>query len=155
MDLYDFIRPQLLRILDVATRAEAISQLSTFMVEGAFVGAKLGLEEAILHREKLLSTGIGFGIAIPHARLPNCPDFYIAVGVTRHDIDWRAIDGEPVRLIAMIAGPHDRQREYLQLLSQLTFFLRDEQHRKRLLAASSPLELHQVFERPLATNLLT
>ena len=154
MDLRDFIRPQLLLTLDAENRLAAIRALATAIAGEGLSSQASSLEKAVLHREKLISTGIGLGISIPHARLEICEDFYVAFGIAKRGVDWNAIDDEPVRLIAMVIGPQDRQRDYLQLLSQLTLFLREDNHRKRLLAANCPAELASVFEQSLPSNAL-
>lgn len=147
MNLRNYIRPQLLQILQVESRGEVIDIMSTSIAELWLSDQKTNLQEAILHRERLISTAIGLGIAIPHARLSNCSDFFVAIGVAQNGIKWGSGDKEPVRLISMIAGPEDRQREYLQLLSQLTLFLRDEQNRKQMLTAETSAAILEVFER--------
>ena len=70
-------------------------------------------------REKIVSTGIGMGVAIPHAKLPSFDRFFLAVGLqkVKDGIDWDALDGAPVRLIFMIGGPANQQTDYLKILS--------------------------------------
>lgn len=154
MDLRDFIRPQLLLTLRAENRSGAIRAMANAIARESCSNQASALEKAVLHREKLLSTGIGLGISVPHARLEMCEDFYVALGIAKHGIDWNAIDNEPVRLIAMVVGPQDRQRDYLQLLSQLTLFLRDDTNRKRLLAAECSSELASVLEQSLFSSAL-
>lgn len=150
MNLRRYIRPQLLHILHADSRKAVINTMSQSIAENWLIDQKEALQDAIMHRERLISTGIGLGIAIPHARLSNCPDFFIAIGVAQHGINWGSCDNEPVRLISMIAGPEDRQREYLQLLSHLTLFLRQEQNRKQMLIADTSHAILEVFDRALA-----
>jgi len=71
----------------------------------------------MLEREKIVSTGIGMGVAIPHAKLTSVEDFFIAIGILSKGVQWNALDGGPVRLIFMIGGPDDKQTAYLQILS--------------------------------------
>ena len=62
-------------------------------------------------------TGIGIGVAIPHAKLEGYSDFFIAIGVQKKKgIDWNALDGSDVKLIFMIGGPENKQTEYLKIL---------------------------------------
>lgn len=147
IDLRNYIRPELLQILQAESRSEVIDIMSRSIADQWLSDQKEILEEAILHRERLISTAIGLGIAIPHARLSNCSDFFVAIAVAQNGINWGSGDKEPVRLISMIAGPEDRQREYLQLLSQLTLFLRDEHNRKQMLSADSSADIYEIFER--------
>lgn len=101
---------------------------------------------ALLKREELLSTAIGLGIAIPHAKFKTDKDFFIAIGVHRTGIDWDALDQLPVQLIFLIGGPESRQTEYLQLLAQLTNTIKEEGVRKKLLQLNSAKEILEIFQ---------
>ena len=71
------------------------------------------------------------GVAVPHAKMDNFTDFFIAVGIQKQKgLDWNALDKAPVRLIFMIGGPEDKQSEYLQILSLLTSAIKDVELRK-------------------------
>lgn len=122
------------------------------MVKGLHQAGKLNdpstFYQGIIDRERIVSTGIGMGVAIPHAKFPNVEDFFIAIGIMQKGVEWDALDGTPVRLIFMIGGPDDKQTEYLQILSRLTFALKDEQRRKKLLtyqSAEAIIELLKAF----------
>ncbi len=94
---------------------------------------------AIFHREYLASTGIGLGVAVPHAKMKDFSNFFIAIGIqSKQGLDWNALDKVPVRIIFMIGGPEDKQSEYLQILSQLTLVIKNVDLRKSLLKAQSP-----------------
>ena len=103
--------------------------------------AKLPDEEvffnAIFEREKIVSTGIGMGVAIPHAKLHSYDHFFIALAVLQKPVDWQALDGAPVRIVFMIGGPDDKQTEYLQILSSLTQAIKDDEIREKNLCAAT------------------
>lgn len=101
---------------------------------------------AILEREKLVSTGIGIGVAIPHAKLGGYDDFFIGVGILQKGVDWNAFDGSPVRIIFMIGGPDDKQTEYLQILSGLTMAIKDEDRRRKMLTLNSSEAIMALFK---------
>lgn len=123
--------------LDVVSRDAALRALTDCLEACGKLINKGEFYEAILEREKIVSTGIGMGIAIPHAKLPDYDDFFIAIAVLQKGVDWHALDGAPVRLIFMIGGPDDKQTEYLQILSRLTASLKDEELRKKMLTRNS------------------
>lgn len=103
--------------------------------------------EAVMQRERVISTGIGIGIAIPHAKLAGVEDFHVVIGVVDHEgIDWDAIDHLFVRLVILICGPDDRHREYLQLLSELTKKIKQEKVRQALFSAKNREEVVKIFE---------
>ncbi len=101
---------------------------------------------AILEREKVVSTGIGMGVAIPHAKLSGYNDFFIGVGILQKGVDWISFDGSPVRIIFMIGGPDDKQTEYLQILSGLTMAIKDEDRRRKMLTLNSPEAIMALFK---------
>jgi PTS system nitrogen regulatory IIA component len=101
---------------------------------------------AILEREKIVSTGIGLGVAVPHAKLEGYQEFFIAIGIQKKKgIEWNALDGAPVKLIFMIGGPENRQTEYLKILSHLTMAIKNEERRKKILKAVSPSDVIELF----------
>lgn len=102
---------------------------------------------AVMEREKLVSTAIGVGVAIPHAKLEAYKDFFIIMGVQKEPgIPWSALDGNPVRIVFLIGGPANRQKEYLQILSKITFIIKEEENRRKILKAKSPEEIASVFK---------
>lgn len=137
---------QTLSFLDASNRNEAIDALIELLEKKKKLPNKMAFRKAIFDREELISTGIGMGVAVPHAKLKGFDDFFIAVGIQqKKGIEWEAIDKAPVRLIFLIGGPDDRQNEYLQILSQLTNAIKDQDLRKTLMQASSDQEVLEAF----------
>ena len=92
------------------------------------------LKQAIFHREELMSTGIGMGIAVPHVRLKNVPDITMAAMITKQTVDdYEALDGLPVNLIFMIIANEAQHADYLKFLSTLSKQLQAESYRNDLL----------------------
>lgn len=146
MQLAQYMDSNLIAFIQADTRDESLHQL----VEQAFKAGKLKDKDlfynAIIAREKIVSTGIGMGVAIPHAKLPHFDHFFIAIGVLQKPIEWNALDKAPVRLIFMIGGPDDKQTEYLQLLSHLTQFIKDEERRKKILNLNNTKAIIEMFQ---------
>ena len=133
--------------LDVATRDEALAKLVDALDGAKKLKDKQAFHNAILAREALVSTGIGMGVAIPHAKLPGYTDFFISVGIQKNGgIDWDALDGQPVRIIFMIGGPDDKQSEYLGILSRLTTAIKNNERRKHVLQAEDAKQLLAVLK---------
>lgn len=146
MRMSDYLDPHLVAFLDVSTQNEAIDSLIDLLQAQGKLQDPEGFRKAIFHREQLVSTGIGMGVAIPHAKMDCFSDFFIVVGIQRKKgLDWNALDKVPVRLIFMIGGPEGRQNEYLQILSLLTSAIRDAELRKELLKAASIEEVVALF----------
>jgi mannitol/fructose-specific phosphotransferase system IIA component (Ntr-type) len=98
-----------------------------------------------LEREEKGSTGIGKGIAIPHARTTGVTDLVGALGISRQGIDFDAEDGEPCHLIFLILAPPAESTRYLKALSAVANIGRDENLMSRLTSASSPDEVISVL----------
>lgn len=140
-----YLSPERIFFLKSHDRDDAIRQL----VLNANKTHKIDLMEefytAVITREKVVTTGIGMGVAIPHAKMSHFHDFFLAVGILDKGVDWKSLDGHPVRLIFLIGGPDDKQTEYLKILSSLTVKIKDDQTRKTLFNASSPEEAYHSF----------
>ncbi len=148
MRISDYLESRLITFLDVDTRDEAINALIDLLDEEGYLANKEVFRKAIIHREQLVSTGIGMGVAIPHAKLREFTDFFIVIGIQKNKgLDWNALDKAPVRLIFMIGGPDDKQSEYLQILSLLTSAIRDVDLRKKLLSAPTPEAALELFSQ--------
>lgn len=156
MDIRELNRPmlkvsqyfdtRLVAHLDSTNREEALRSLVDILELYGYLKDKDAFYQAVLDREKLVSTGIGVGVAIPHAKLASYDEFFVAIGILKNGVDWDAHDGAPVRLIFLIGGPDDKQTQYLQILSRLTFALKDENRRKKMLQFHAPEDIILLFE---------
>lgn len=143
-----YIHPDQILFLTLETHDDVIGALIDALNKKGRLKDAEAFKQAIIEREKIVTTGIGMGVAIPHAKLPGYNDFFIAIGILGkgvEGVDWKAIDNEAVRLIFLIGGPDDKQTEYLQILSALTMALKDEDRRKKLLATHQPEEVMALF----------
>jgi mannitol/fructose-specific phosphotransferase system IIA component (Ntr-type) len=136
------------RIVELAAhkKAAALTELVDLLARLPEVEDREELVQAIMQREKDLSTAMGFGFAVPHAKIFSVREFVMAIGLSRDGIEFDAIDGLPVHLVVMIAGPVDRQRRYLQLLRQVTTILREQDLRKRIIERCEPAVAYEVFK---------
>jgi PTS system nitrogen regulatory IIA component len=143
----NYLDAHLVSFLDVDSRNLALKELINLLETSDKLQDKQEFYRAILEREKVVSTGIGLEVAIPHAKLPGYKDFFIAIGIQRkRGIEWNALDGFPVKLIFMIGGPENKQTEYLKILSHLTAAIKDEERRKKLLKARTAQDVIELFE---------
>lgn len=146
MKISNYLNKNLIYFLEAQTKEKALKEL----VEASLKVTKLPdgdkFYKAISEREKIVSTGIGMGVAIPHAKLASYHEFFLSIGILPRSIEWNALDSAPVRMIFLIGGPDDRQTEYLQMLSALTTALRDENLRKEMLTSTTAEEIVKLFE---------
>jgi fructose-specific phosphotransferase system IIA component len=101
----------------------------------------------LIDREKLTSTGIGSGIAIPHLLTPGADETVMAFGRKRDGLRFDSVDNQPVTLIFLIVGPKHHEYAHLRLLSRLSRLLHDEQFRQTLLDAETPEAILQILRR--------
>lgn len=146
MELKNYIHPNLVYFLNVDTRDDALQEMIDRVYKEGKIIEKQPFYNAILDREKIVSTGIGMGVAIPHAKLPGYDQFFVAIGILSKGVDWHAADGGPVRIVFLIGGPDDKQTEYLQILSALTVAIKDEEIRKKMLTINSPHAIIRLFD---------
>jgi PTS system nitrogen regulatory IIA component len=141
-----YLDPKCVISLDVDDRDGALKKLVDVLDIQGKLKDKDAFYHAIVEREKIVSTGIGMGVAVPHAKLPGYETFFIAIGVHQKGISWDSIDGMPVRVVFMIGGPDDKQAEYLQLLSRLTLAIKDEEKRKKMLHLRTAEDIIALFD---------
>jgi fructose-specific phosphotransferase system IIA component len=141
ISLESVILPDRVVILKAANKDAAIEELATVIATSSEVKEADELLGAIREREKIMSTGIGLGIAIPHAKIPSVTDFVVALGKSSTGIEFNSLDGKPVHFVVMIAGPDNQQERYLQLLARITLKLKDSGVRRSLTEAQSVEEI--------------
>jgi len=100
---------------------------------------------AILERERQFPTGIGYGVAVPHGRCPALAGLVVVAGTTPAPIPYETIDGEPVRLFFLLAGPESHAGVHVKALSRISRLVRREPVRGRLLAARTAEEFHRAL----------
>jgi mannitol/fructose-specific phosphotransferase system IIA component (Ntr-type) len=101
----------------------------------------------VMQREKVETTAVGHGVAIPHAHGDCVKSLVIGVGVSPQGIDFAAMDGEPVRIMVMIASPIRHFQDYLKAVSRVARLLNQADCRQRLLDARSIAEVIEVFRQ--------
>ncbi|NGX45342.1 MAG: PTS system fructose-specific EIIABC component [Chlamydiae bacterium] len=142
-----YLDEQLVVFLKAESQSQALEGLIDRLDACGKLQDKEPFKQAIVARERLVSTGIGIGVAIPHAKLEGYENFFIAIGIQKSPgIEWNSLDGMPVNIIFMIGGPENRQTEYLRILSLLTHAIKNEERRKQLLKAVSAEEVLAVFQ---------
>ena len=145
------LRPD--RVVDLApgeAKRDVVRRLGTLTCHAAAVHAdhEKAVLDALWDRETILSTGIGLGMAVPHVRHSNVATEAMWVGRSRAGLAFDAIDGKPVHIVVLIAGPQDAQDRYLRLLARLSGRLRQEDVRRKILAAKSHADVVAILSAP-------
>ena len=115
-------------------------------IVGHEVGDMEQIYQAVLAREKVMTTGVGNAIAIPHCKSTMCSQFVIALGISTQGIDFNAVDNKTVNLIFLLLGPEDAPNIHIKLLSRISRILNREEIRHKLVNCKSGREAHQLIE---------
>ena len=116
-------------------KREAIEEMVAVLARATPVPEPERLTQELLERERLASTGVGGGIALPHKLFEGFDRSAIALGRSRGGLPFDAADGQPVTVLFLIVGPAGQHAEHLRLLSRLARLLRDEALTRELLGA--------------------
>jgi mannitol/fructose-specific phosphotransferase system IIA component (Ntr-type) len=143
--LSHLLTPQRIRIpLQATDKASALRELVETVADGDRIVAT-DMLQAVEEREAVLSTGIGFGVAIPHGRSGRVADLRVSAGVTRDPIAFASLDGEPVRLLFLLIGPESEAGAHVKALSRITRLVRQPLVRERLVQARTAEEFQRVL----------
>ena len=146
MEFEKSTNPNLMLVLKASTKDHALSELIALIGATGKVKNVEELREKILYRERLMSTGIGLGIAVPHVRIKGVNNPIAAVGVCHAGIaDYESIDDELVRIVVMIVAGKNQHKEYIRLLSEIVTRLKDGGVIERLCVAKNPEEIYHIL----------
>jgi len=128
--------------LKATTKAGVLRELSELLVRQSG-GTIEDVLRAVEDRERVLSTGVGLGIAIPHGRSPSMPDLAAVAGKSAQPIEFDALDGKPVQIFFLLVGPERCAGQHVKALSRIARLSRSDGFRHRLLAAATGPEFYQ------------
>jgi nitrogen PTS system EIIA component len=139
--------PDLIKVKYYALdKKSCLMEMAEFLFENAIISDLQVFTKAIYDREALMSTGIGRGVAIPHARTDVANKLKIAVYLLDNDLEFDSIDGDNVKIIFMIAVPSEQKDEYMKVLSAVSNFFRSDENRKKLLDSKSEHEIYNTLK---------
>ena len=131
--------------LDAQSKGDLLERMVDLLVHSDRVAQSEVLMGELLKRERVMSTGIGGGIALPHALSDNLKQLYMVFARTREPIDFEALDGQPVDLVFMLVGPKSSGNMYVKLLARVSRLLQSEEFKERLRSAATPDDVLEVF----------
>jgi len=145
--LSDYMRDSLIFLdLDAEEKTTAITKTVDLMKDTKAITDPEKFLNSVLERERLGSTAIGKGVALPHARTPHINQITIAISRLKNGIDFGAEDDEPVKLIFLLGTPLKSVSEYLNVLARLSRVIKDDKFRKKLLKAGTAVQVRSLFE---------
>ena len=99
------------------------------------------MRQAILDRESAMSTGVGKGLGLPHAKTSAVDGILAALAIAKEPVDYASMDNEPVRIVFLLVGKEDAKSQHVRILSRISRMMNQKDERERVLAAKNPKEL--------------
>ncbi len=146
MKLGDVLTESLIRIpLQKTDKTEIIGELIDLLEPTGKLHDKSAVQTAVLDREKIMSTGIGNSVAIPHGKSPEALELIVSMGVTARDVDFESLDGKPVRIIFMLVGPEKPASLHIKMLSRISRLCNQPAFRKKIIDSASPADILNII----------
>lgn len=133
------------------SKQEIIDAMVNLVATSPKVLDKTKVHSAIFDREKIMSTGVGNGFAIPHGKTDAVTEIVAAFAVTEREIDYDSLDEKPVRLVFLLVGKDNLVGPHIKLLSRISRLMNKEEFRTQLLATESAKEILDLFRHEEAT----
>ncbi len=132
--------------LKATTKEQVIEELVNLAAKSPLVKDRDELLRDIVHRENMVTTGIGYGVAFPHAKTKATKGIVITFGRCEKGIDFEAMDKKPVYVFFLIAAPEDAIGAHLNVMARLSYIMKSPENRQHLLTVSSPGELLSILD---------
>lgn len=142
MKLSDYLCEQgILMNLQGSTKQEVIQNLVDLLKETAKLPDAADIVQKLEEREALKTTGIGFGIAIPHCKSPEVDDVQIVIGISKEGIDFESLDNKPAHFFFLLVAPEKGGSEHLKASAKIVRLFRESPFREKLLSMNTPEEV--------------
>ncbi len=150
MKIIDILNENLIKTNLIGnTKEEIINEMIDLLISSNVSNKILDKEKVracIFEREKIMSTGVGNGFAIPHGKTDAVSDIVAAFGITAKPIDYQSLDEKPVRLVFLLVARDNMVGPHIKLLSRISRIMNKEEFRQRLLSLSNPAEVIEAFK---------
>ena len=122
-----------------------IDELLDMLVSAGSISDKEAAKRAVMEREQKMSTGMKYGIAIPHGKTPSVESLVACVAISTVGIPFDSLDGEPSRIFIMTLSPPEKTGPHLQFLAEVSQLFKSEARRQSAIAAKTPAELLSII----------
>src|SRR5436190_10050824 len=148
MKISDILQEQLIVTNLTGTTKEAIiNAMVELIAKSPKVLDKEKVRTAIFEREKIMSTGVGNGFAIPHGKTDAVADIVASFGITAEPINYQALDDKPVRLVFLLVGKENLVGPHIKLLSRISRLMNKEEFRNKLIGLQTSAEVLELFRQ--------
>jgi len=127
------------------TKADVLAELISVLINSGLKIDKTRTIDVLQQREKLGSTGIGDGVAIPHGKVGDIHELVVAFGLSRKGIDFDATDGKPVHFFFLLLAPENSTGQHLKALARISKMVKTPNFRKKLIDAKSKSDLYKAI----------
>jgi PTS system nitrogen regulatory IIA component len=146
MKMTDMLREEfILAELKAKNKRDVLAELADVLASKTGNVTSDVMLHALIEREKLGSTGIGDGIAIPHGKIAGLEEMAVAFGRSRHGIDFESMDGKPGHLFFLLMAPENSAGQHLKVLARISRMLKDAVFRKNLMEAKGHEDLVRII----------
>lgn len=138
-EINQLLSPEHIRIGLPGTEKEEVINALVDVLEGhEAINSVEAVRTAIFEREEMMSTGVGKGLGLPHAKTPAATETVAAFATTERAVDFGAIDDEPIRLLLLLVGPEDHKSQHIKILGRISRLVSRDSLRERLVTAETP-----------------
>ena len=144
--LKDILLPQNVMFLQSDSKDSSLMEMLEVLASNGSIKDKDAIVEGIFQREKLMSTGIGLGIGIPHVRMDSVEDLMMAVGLAKFELsDYESLDTKPVKLIFMILARANQHAQHIKAMAAISTRVRNPILREMLMQAQNPETIYELL----------
>jgi PTS system nitrogen regulatory IIA component len=127
------------------TKAEALEELVNTLIKGGLKLDSVKVIEVLQQREKLGSTGIGDGLAIPHGKISSLNEIVVAFGRSKKGVDFDSLDGKTVHIFFLLLAPENSVGQHLKALAKISKMLKTANFRQKLIETDSKSDLYKLI----------
>lgn len=148
MKVTDILKKEfIIHELNAGKKEEVINELINLFTNDSRVLDVEKVRSSVLEREKIMSTGVGKGFAIPHGKTNAINEIIAAFGKTNSPIEYQSLDNKPVNLVFLLVGKDNLVSTHIKLLSRISRMMNKDDFREKLLEAGSPDEIFDLFKK--------
>ena len=138
-EINQLLVPERVRIgLPGTEKSDVIDALIDMLADDNAIASLEAVRTAIFEREQKMSTGVGKGLGLPHAKTPAATETVAAFATTDEPVNFGAVDDEPVRLILLLVGPEEHKSQHVKILGRISRLVSRDSLRERLVEADTP-----------------
>lgn len=148
MNIYSLLNDStILSNLKVQDKEDLLNRMVDVLSKEVDENQLKDIRESVFEREEVMSTGVGKQLAIPHGKVKSIEKNYASFAILEEPIDYNSIDGEPVKMVFLLAGPESKNSTHIKLLSRISRLMNSSAFRDALLECNSTKEILETFNR--------